>query len=171
MNRGQPKTKKEKLLHGYAMLLVRILLLTLFCWFLFSSVFLITQMKGMEMFPALRDGDLLIAYRLQHDWRKGDVVIYRADGQRRVGRIAARETDWVEFTEDGALWVNGTEQSDEILFRTEAKKEVRSLRVPEGCVFILGDKRDSARDSRDFGSVPVKDLEGKLISLLRRRGL
>ena len=43
--------------------------------------------------------------------------------------------------------------------------------IPEGCVFVLGDNRQEAADSRDFGPVSLESVEGKVISILRRRGL
>ncbi len=32
--------------------------------------------------------------------------------------------------------------------------------IPEGHVFVLGDNRDRSRDSRHFGSIPIKDVVG-----------
>jgi len=38
-------------------------------------------------------------------------------------------------------------------------------------VFILGDYRTQSEDSRDFGAVPLDDIAGKVITVLRRRSL
>ena len=46
-----------------------------------------------------------------------------------------------------------------------------SLTVPENHVFILGDYRTQTVDSRDFGPVPMECVAGKVITILRRRGL
>jgi len=35
-----------------------------------------------------------------------------------------------------------------------------SVTVPDGQIFILGDNRDDAVDSRKFGTVPVADVNG-----------
>lgn len=157
---------------GYISLLLRVLFLALAGWVLFTQVFLITQATGNEMFPAVKDGDLIICYRLQKDYAKNDVVIYTVNGQRRVGRIAARGTDVVTLDDSGTLLVNGTAQSGEILYPTYAKEGMTyPLTVPEDHLFILGDYRTQAEDSRDFGPVPLKALEGKVITILRRRGL
>ena len=44
-------------------------------------------------------------------------------------------------------------------------------RVPEGHIFVMGDYRTQTEDSRDFGSIPMEQVEGKLITILRRREL
>ena len=46
-----------------------------------------------------------------------------------------------------------------------------SLSVPEGSVYVLGDYRTNTQDSRDFGAIPIKSVQGKVITILRRRGL
>lgn len=157
---------------GYASLLLRILFLIAALWALFTYVFLITQVSGNDMFPAVKDGDLAVAFRLQQDYAKGDVIIYRAEGKTCFGRIAARATDVVTLDDSGNLQVNGTTQSGEILYPTYAKEELEyPYRVPEGHVFVLGDYRTQTQDSRDFGPIPMENVLGKVITILRRRGL
>lgn len=157
---------------GYAGLVLRILLLAAAGWVLFNYVFLITQAKGNDMFPAVKDGDLIIAYRLQGEYAKNDVVVYTQGGETRVGRIAARATDVVTLDDGGALMVNGTTQTGEILYATYAKDGITyPYTVPDGHIFVLGDYRTNARDSRDFGPVAMNNVQGKVITILRRRGL
>lgn len=157
---------------GYVSLLFRVLLLVLIGWLLFTRVFFLEQNTGNGMFPALKDGDLMVGFRLQQEYAKDDVVAYVVEGETRVGRIAARETDVVTLDETGTLLVNGTMQSGEILYPTYAKEEITyPYTVPEGMVFILGDYRTQTEDSRDFGPIPMEDVKGKVITILRRRGL
>ena len=75
---------------GYRSLLLRVLFLALAAWVLLTQVFLITQVRGNAMFPALKDGDLVIAFRIQQDYAKNDVIVYTAQGHSHFGRIAAR---------------------------------------------------------------------------------
>jgi len=120
---------------------------------LLGVVLLVTQAEGQDMFPAVKDGDLLIAYRLQRRWAQDDLVLYRQEG-------------------DGTLRVNGTLHAGEVLYPTYPAGGVTyPYTVPEGCLFILNDYRTHGRDSRHFGAVPQQDAAGKVITLLRRRGL
>ena len=153
-------------------LLGRVVVILLCGWVLFTQVFVLTQASGNSMFPAIKDGDLLIGYRQQGTYAKNDVVLYRAGGKLRVGRILARENDLVNLDTSGTLVVNGSAQSGEILYPTYAKDALEyPYTVPEGSVFILGDYRTQAEDSRDFGAVPLTELEAKVITLLRRRSV
>lgn len=157
---------------GYVSLVLRVLFLTLAGWGMFTQVFLITQVNGNTMFPAVKDGDLLIAFRLQQEYAKNDVVVYTADGETYIGRIVARATDVVTLDDSGKLLVNGTNQTGEILYPTYAKEGLNyPYAVPEGQVFILGDYRTQTEDSRDFGAISMENVKGKVITILRRRGL
>ena len=155
---------------GYTSLLVRIIILALIGWLLFTQVFLISQASGNDMFPAVKDGDLLIGFRMQRDYQKDDVVVYERNGRLCVGRIIGRETDVITLDDSGTLLVNGTAQGGEILFPTYAKERLEyPYTVPEGTVFILGDYRTQAEDSRDFGCISLENVKAKVITVLRRR--
>ena len=157
---------------GYIGLLWRIILLAAAGYLLLNYVFIITQAVGNDMFPAVKDGDLIVGFRLQQTYLKTDVVVYRVDGERFIGRVAARENDVVAMNDSGIFLVNGTTQGGEILYPTYPKEGLEyPYQVPEGHVFILGDYRTQARDSRDFGAVPLNNIEGKVITIIRRRGL
>ena len=153
-------------------LLGRVVVLAAAAWVLFTQVFLLTQASGNSMFPAVKDGDLLIAYRLQGTYAKNDVVLYEQDGKLRVGRVLGRENDLIALDDSGTLIVNGSAQSGEILYPTYAKDTLEyPYTVPADSVFILGDYRTQSEDSRDFGPVPLTDVKAKVITLLRRRSL
>ena len=157
---------------GYWSLLLRILFLALAGWVMFTQVFLITQVSGNAMFPAVKDGDLVIAFRLQQEYAKNDVIVYTAEGEPHIGRIAAKATDVVMMDDSGSLLVNGTNQAGEILYPTYAKEWLTyPYTVPEKQVFVLGDYRTQTEDSRDFGAIPMENVEGKVITILRRRGI
>ena len=157
---------------GYISLLGRVVFIAAAAWLLFSQVFLLMQARGTDMFPAVKDGDLLIGYRLQKDYEQENVVVYKRDGKSYVGRVVAKSGDYVDITEEGSLIVNGTVKSGEILYPTYEREGVNyPYVVPESMVFILADYRTQAQDSRDFGAVELKDVQAKVITILRRRSL
>ena len=157
---------------GWISLVFRILLLILLFSLLFSQVFLICQLQGSGMYPSMKDGDLLFGYRLQKDFKSNDVVIYTQEGRTLLGRVVARAGDYVDFDGEGKFFVNGGLQTGEILYPTDPGENTSyPLQVPKGCVYVLGDYRTQTLDSRDFGPIPIDQIDGKLIGFLRRRGL
>ncbi|OLA74382.1 MAG: signal peptidase I [Ruminococcus sp. CAG:9-related_41_34] len=148
---------------GYIRLFWRIVLIVAVGWLLFTQV---------EMFPAVDAGDLLIGFRMEQNFAKNDVVVYEAGGKTHVGRILGCETDVITMDDTGTLLVNGTAQTGEIAFPTYAKEGITyPYTVPEGSVFILGDYRTQAKDSREFGPISTEDVKAKVITILRRREL
>ena len=157
---------------GYISLLGRVVFIAAAAWLLFSQVFLLMQARGTDMFPAVKDGDLLIGYRLQKDYEQENVVVYKRDGKSYVGRVVAKSGDNVSITDEGSLVVNGVVKSGEIMYPTYVREGVNyPYTVPENRVFILADYRTQAQDSRDFGAVELKDVQAKVITILRRRSL
>lgn len=73
---------------------------------MFKFVLGIFIFHGNYMFPAVRDGDLCITYRLER-YIIGDVVLYNTDGKEKVGRIVAVEGQTVEVTDGGELLMDG----------------------------------------------------------------
>ena len=153
-------------------LIVRILLIGCVAYLLFTQVILVTRVSGQDMFPALKDGDLVIAFRMQKDYQKGDIVVCRTGTRQTIERIAANPHDVVNMDDSGILTVNGTTQTGEIIYPTYAKESLTyPYRVPEDSVFLLGDYRTVSVDSRDFGPVSKEQFLGKVITILRRREL
>lgn len=168
-------TKRRKALYikkGYISLLIRIVLLAATGFVLFTQVFLITQARGNDMYPAIKDGDLMVVFRLQKEFVKDDIVVYQVGVDTHLGRIVARENDVVELDDSGLVLLNGAPQRGEIVYQTYAKEGYNyPLRVPEGSLFLLGDHRIQTKDSRDHGPVSKDLIKGKVITILRRRGL
>lgn len=158
--------------NGYLALGWRLFLMTAVVWLAFSQVFVLHRNQGLDMFPAVKDGDLILGWRLQEEYGKNDVILYRLEGKIRLGRIAAMGTDVVMLDDSGSLLVNGSVQNGQILYPTYARENtVYPQRVPEGTVYVLGDHRTQSLDSRDHGCVPLDDIMGKVIAVVRRRGI
>ena len=77
-----------------------------------------------------------------------------------------------ETSDNNYLQINGTNQGGEIMYPTYAKPGTEyPFRVPEGTLYLLGDYRTQTEDSRDFGPIPMDDIQGKVITIVRRRGV
>jgi signal peptidase I len=166
----QRKKNKKKILWFF----VKLASVCLIIWIIFTSIFGIGIMNGESMYPRLRDGDLYLYYRLDSNYVIDDVVTFQQGGYRRVARVVAMGGDVVEISENGGLIVNGNVQSEEIFYITTADT-MSDLEypytVPEDSYFVLGDFRTNSIDSRMYGAVSKSDIDGKIISFLRIRGI
>lgn len=123
------------------------------------------------MSPAINDGDLVFYYRLDKNCVANDTVIVEYEGQKQVRRVVAIEGDTVDITEDG-LEINGAlQQEKRIYYETLCYMEGITFPVTleSGQVFVLGDYRVEAVDSRMYGPVETDDILGKVMTVIRRR--
>lgn len=167
------RLQKLELRRTYLSMLGKLLAVLLVLWSLFSFVYGLSVVKDNGMSPAFHEGDLVLYYRLQKDYASGDAVACSIDGQQLFGRIAAVAGDEVLITEDGQLVINGYVQTDENATLTYPVENgcQYPVTVGENEFFILGDRRGETVDSRIFGAVPADSLDGKVITLLRRRSI
>ena len=163
---------------GIWSLIARVVCLAAIAYLVLTYGFLITQCHGQNMFPAMKDGDLCIIFRTEAQTlfrdplKQNDVIAYQMNGKRGFGRVMAVAGDVVMLDDSGNVAVNGVNQRQDLPFPTLAKDDTEyPLQVPAGHVYVLGDYRTNTTDSRDFGPVPLESVEGKVITILRRRGL
>ena len=125
------------------------------------------------MEPTAGDGDLALTSRVVQGLQADDVVVYQADGGQTVGRVTAQPGDTVEVTRDGELKINGATQPAEHGLKTLPQSDGVSypLTLGEGEYFVLADGRESAQDSRTYGPIGINEVEGKVVALLRLRGI
>ena len=160
-------------------LVLRVAVLAAVLTLVFTQGFLITQMRGQGMFPAMKDGDLCVVFRTPamrltgQTLSQDDVIAYTHEGQRYFARVVAVAGDEVEITSSGSVTVNGAAVGGDILFPTydDGRQLTYPLQIPDGFVYALGDYRTQADDSRDHGLIPLDRVDGKVITLLRRRAL
>ncbi len=125
------------------------------------------------MYPRVQDGDLVLFYRMDDTYTIDDVLTFTLNDTRYTARYVAMAGDVVNITEEGQLVINGNIQQEEIFyatFQTDSGIEY-PYTVPENCAFVLGDFRTSAVDSRTFGAVSLDDIDGNLITIIRRRSI
>lgn len=154
--------------------------------FLFST----TIVSGVSMMPTLQECNMLVIDRLSQvrniPLERGDIVVIEApDGSAGenlayyspndlitsikkiftktlyVKRVIAVEGDHIKIEAD-AVYING-EKTNEPYVNPENSFNGQDFEmvIPEGYVFCMGDNRGSSKDSRFFGAVPVKKVEGR----------
>ena len=120
-----------------------------------------SPISGYSMFPTLENGDYVLYSRIDHSFQCGDVIALQLpSGEKYVKRIVAIGGDTVDII-DGVFYRNG-EAIDDMLTLEEEGGIIYPLIVPEGDVFTLGDNRPESIDSRFFGTVNLRQVQGVL---------
>lgn len=168
----KPENKKISTKRIALNLFIKIGVIAIALWGAFSFVIGISLHYGNNMYPAVKDGDLVVSLKLQRPYLNA-AVIYRQNGKRQIGRVVGLPGNEIDITDKGQLLVNGTIPAEEVFyptFKAENSEIEFPLTVEEGKMFILNDFREDTNDSRTFGTVDMDDLEGPLIFSMRRRG-
>ena len=155
-------------------LVLKIAALVLIFVLLFTFLFGVMKSKDLSMDPSIKDGDLVFFYRsVKSGYMPRDTVIVDIQGQKQIRRVVATEGDLVDVTE-GNLIINGAIQQETDIYQMTDRYtgEIEfPLIVPDGQVFVLGDNRINATDSRIYGCVKIDDTRGKVMAVIRRRSI
>ncbi|WP_175543769.1 signal peptidase I [Micromonospora pattaloongensis] len=115
--------------------------------------------------------------------RTGDVVVVASDGWAdepagmdyilRVGAVAGDTI--LCCTDAGKVTVDGAVKEPPTITGDAPGAPAFNVKVPDGRVFLLGDRRDIARDSRahlglDGGTVPLSAVKGRVVAKLAPPG-
>ena len=148
-------------LRRFRIILGLVLLLLIVCGLVLG--FAVARDDGLR--PDFRAGKPVVYLRLGQSFRRGDVVCLRLpDGSFAVRRVAAVPGDSVELR-DGIAYINGIAERGSYSFtRTDPRPDgpVYPVILRQGELFLLGDARETAVDSRDFGIIRTSELLGRL---------
>lgn len=128
------------------------------------------RMPSSGMDDTLRMGDFIVVdtwcYQ-KHEPRRGDIVVFRSPvnpAVKYVKRIIGLPGETVMIS-NGVVTINGHILDERYL---DPAKNVRHFRdgllyqVPKMEFFVLGDYRDNSSDSRVWGAVPKRNINGRV---------
>ncbi len=97
-----------------------------------------------------------------------DAILRRPQTHERyVKRIIGLPGDVVDIR-DGVVTVNGAKEARSYVRGTTLEGEFGPypVTVPEGKLFVMGDNREVSKDSRAFGFIDIKSVEGRAVYLI-----
>lgn len=166
------KIEQINLLHNVKVLVFKILSTLILFFLVFNFLFGFYRMKGIAMTPSLNDGDLLFYYRFNNKYKSGDLVLVNHNGSNMVLRVIGKPGDVIDISEDGYVYVNNHVDNNNVFYETTIPDDSLisfPYKVGNDELFLAGDNRLEAVDSRTFGCVKTNEVKGVVISLLRTR--
>ncbi len=134
---------------------------------LFATYFVsVLRIDGGSMNPTLEEGQYVVAVRSKK-FKTGDVVAFYYNNQILLKRVIATSGEWVDIKEDGSVYVDEELLEEPYLEEKEYGDSDLSYpyQVPESRLFVMGDHRSSAADSRlsMIGTITSDQIVGKVI--------
>jgi signal peptidase I len=169
----QSPPQERSLLREFGSLGIKIAVIVAVMLLVFTFVYGLHYNAEPGMNPSIKDGDMVLYYRWDKNYRADDLLLVNFQGQKEVRRVVAGAGDTVDITKEGLIINGALQQEPEILQKTERYEEGVDfpITLKEHEVFVLGDAREQATDSRIYGAVNIDDVQGKVIALFRRRNL
>ena len=146
--------------------LIETLALTLVIFLLIRFAVQNFRIEGFSMEPNFHDGQFLIVNKLiymLHPPERGDVIVFvppTSTSRDFIKRVIGLPGDRITIV-NGRVFVNGS-PLDEPYPLNAGTYSTAPVTVPPGEYFVLGDNRNNSSDSHSWGSVPGKDIIGKV---------
>ena len=149
------------------------------------------KMPSRSMLPTLLVGDHILVNKFIYgvkipllrntiipvsDPKRGDMVVFIYPKDRTIKfikRVIGVGGDTIEI-KDKKIFINRKEYSDSygiygdtiiLPASLQPRDNFGPVTVPEKSIFVMGDNRDESLDSRFFGFVDLKDIEGKVFMI------
>ena len=145
--------------------------------FVFVFMFRVVVVSGPSMKNTLVSGDFLLVLNqtFYHKPKHGDIIVASKDnfknGEPIIKRVIATEGQTVDIDfENGIVYVDGVALEERYTATPTNEEEGMTfpLMVEDNCIFVMGDNRNSSKDSRnpDIGLVDKREVLGKAIFLI-----
>lgn len=186
------KNKKKGILREIIEFALQITIALAIAISLNSGAFALTLVVGPSMENTLHDSEKLFVDRLSYRFSEPeheDIIIFlkgetidglkgnilntlkdikmRTNGKVRRNRLVKRVIglpgDTINIEDNIVYRNNEIIEEDYVKGNTFHKQVEFPLVVPEGKVFVMGDNRENSNDSRSFGVVDLKSIEGKVV--------
>jgi signal peptidase I len=120
-----------------------------------------------SMIPTLEIGDRVLVNKFIYRFtepKRGDIIVFESvdnPDEDLIKRVVGLPGDTVAVRR-GHLLLNGERQREPYVNKKLPDRSFYAkTKVPKGHVFVMGDNRGNSADSRVFGPLPEKNIEGE----------
>jgi signal peptidase I len=120
-----------------------------------------------SMIPTLKIGDRVLVNKFIYRFtepRRGDIIVFESvdnSNEDLIKRVVGLPGDKIAVR-GGKLFVNGKPQREPYTYKKLPDRSFfAKTTVPKDHVFVMGDNRGNSADSRVFGPLPEKNIEGE----------
>ena len=184
MEKDNTKTRTKSKIQEYVEAIIIAILIALFLRTFVVQAF---KIPSRSMVPTLLVGDHLLVNKFIYgvkipflrktlipvtDPQRGDIIVFIYPQDRSkdfIKRVIGVGGDTIEIKNKN-IFLNGKEYtdahgiySDNVIYpgTIQPRDNFGPVTVPRGALFVMGDNRDESADSRYWGFVDLKDVEGK----------
>ena len=145
------------------------------CVLLFVFVIRVIDVVGTSMYPTLNNSDKMLVSGLFYKPKVGDIVVFKKDeydpNKALVKRVIAVEGQEINMDFDnGIVYIDGKAISEPYIneFTYNKLDFIGPKKVPEGCVFVMGDNRNMSIDSRksEIGMLDTRLILGRAYAVI-----
>jgi signal peptidase I len=189
MSKNNNKTKEEKTKSKAQEYIEAIIIAILIALFIRTFIVAAYKIPSRSMVPTLLVGDHLLVNKFIYgikipilrkiiipitDPKRGDIIVFIYPHDRSkdfIKRVIGVGGDTIEI-KNKKIFINKKEYTDNYGIYTDDMTYPASMQprdnfgpvvVPPNSVFVMGDNRDESADSRFWGFVDLKDVEGKAL--------
>jgi len=132
----------------------------------------LVRMNGEGMVPTLEDGQSVVVDRAAYrngGPQRGDIIVFRPPSTSApaefIFRVITLPGDRIRIV-NGTVWVNGSRLTEPYVKEPWTVSRTwpaqgREVTTPAGQYFVMGDNRDRAKDSRNYGFISSSWIVGK----------
>lgn len=126
----------------------------------------VIRVSGVGMDPMYHDGDVLVLFN-SRSYTSGQLCCVSWQNKLLIKRIIGMSGDIIDIDTDGNVYINDTPLDEPyVINKNLGECDIEfPYEVPEGQVFIMGDRRDISIDSRSsvVGCVGEEQIIGRIL--------
>lgn len=163
------ETSKKKKKHSFWGDVVHLGVIFGIFFVIFRVVLITGFIKSASMEPTLMTGDFIVGNRLAYtniEPQRGDIIFFKKNDEIVGKRVIGIAGDIITFADGKVLINNKVLDESEYLPEDIQTISDKEFKVPEKCVFVLGDNRENSFDSRYWEDISYVEYENIVAKML-----